>query len=106
MKIHWGTPKNSTEVRSWTGVLTSNSKPPEHCYVTHEAVRQYGISLGHNWFFGFILIGETRSYRSPEKPRVGIAKSWDSEADIERAVLASPSPAQASGSRKTETDHG
>jgi hypothetical protein len=75
LKLHWGDPKHPTELRSWTGALGSNDRPWQHCYVSHEIGRWFGLSHKRNWFVGFFLTERTDEYRTAERPRFG----WGAE---------------------------
>jgi hypothetical protein len=75
LKLHWGDPKHPTEIRAWTGALGFSPRGEDrywqHCYVSHQIGRWYGISYERSGFLGLCVFGPSEDYRTSVAPRFG-----------------------------------
>jgi hypothetical protein len=81
LKLHWGDPKHPTEIRAWTGALGSRvegiERPWQHCFVSHQIGRWYGISYERAGFVGLCVFGPSEDYRTTVAPRFGRGAELD-----------------------------
>lgn len=75
LKLHWGDPKHPTEIRAWTGALGSPvegvERPWQHCFVSHQIGRWYGVSYARSGFMSLCVFGPSADYRTTDAPRFG-----------------------------------